>query len=85
MPGLATELCVIWRAASQPLSSIQGEADFFPDSAGLFRFRDVEEASQSIERVVMDYEKQCKLARDLAEEYFDARKVVAAVLEQALS
>jgi hypothetical protein len=45
----------------------------------------VKEAAQSIERVVMDYEKQSKLARNLAEEYFDARKVVATLLERALS
>jgi len=62
-----------------------GASRFLPDSAGLFRFRDVKEARQSIERVVMDYEHQCKLARTLAEEYFDARKVIATVLERALS
>ena len=62
-----------------------GQSRVLPDSAGLFRFRDVKEAAQSIERVVMDYEKQSKLARKLAEEYFDARKVVAPLLERALS
>ena len=62
-----------------------GPSRFLPDSGGLFRFRDVEEASDCIESVVSDYEKQCKLARNLAEEYFDARKIVANVLEQALS
>jgi hypothetical protein len=62
-----------------------GASRFLPDSAGLFRFRDVKEAAQSIERVGLDYEKQCKLARALAEEYFDARKVVATLLERALS
>jgi hypothetical protein len=62
-----------------------GASRFLPDSAGLFRFRDVKEAAQFIERVVMDYEKQSKLARALAEEYFDARNVVRALLERALS
>jgi hypothetical protein len=62
-----------------------GASRFLPDSAGLFRFRDVKEAAHSIETVVTDYEHQCKLARTLAEEYFDARKVVATVLERALS
>jgi hypothetical protein len=62
-----------------------GPSRFLPDSAGLFRFRDKKEASQCIERVAIDYEKQCKLARNLAEEYFDARKVATAVLEKALS
>jgi hypothetical protein len=32
-----------------------------------------------------DYERQSRLARGLAEEYFDARKVVASVLERALA
>jgi hypothetical protein len=62
-----------------------GRSGFLPDSAGLFRFRELKEATQCIERVLVDYENQCKLARNLAEEYFDARKVVANVLERALS
>jgi hypothetical protein len=62
-----------------------GASRFLPDSAGLFRFRDVKEAAHSIERVVIDYEKQCKLARALVEEYFDARNVVGALLDRALS
>jgi hypothetical protein len=61
-----------------------GASRFLPDSAGLFRFRDVKEAAQSIERIVIDYEKQSKLARALAEEHFDARNVVRTLLERAL-
>jgi hypothetical protein len=62
-----------------------GASRFLPDSGGLFRFRDVKEAAQSIERIVIDYEKQSKLGRSLAEEYFDARSVVRTLLERALS
>jgi hypothetical protein len=62
-----------------------GTSRFLPDSAGLFRFRDLEEAACCIERVVVDYEKQCRLARELVEEYFDARKVVTTLLERALA
>jgi hypothetical protein len=62
-----------------------GRSRFLPDAAGLFRFRDLKEAAECVERVLVDYEHQCKLARNLAEEYFDARKVVANVLERALS
>ena len=40
-----------------------GRSRFLPDSAGVFRFRDVKEAADSIERVVIDYEQQCKLAQ----------------------
>jgi hypothetical protein len=61
-----------------------GASRFLPDAAGLFRFRNVGEAARCIEIVAADYERQCKLARALAEEYFDARKVVGSVLERAL-
>jgi hypothetical protein len=60
-------------------------ASRFPDSGGLFRFRDMQEATRSLEKVVTDYERQCRLARALAEEHFDARKVVGRVLERALA
>ena len=62
-----------------------GPSRFLPDSSGLFRFRDLKQATQFVEKVVIDYENQCKLARALAEEYFDARKVVGVLLERALS
>jgi hypothetical protein len=62
-----------------------GQSRFLPNSAGLFRFRELKEAAECVERVRVDYEHQSKLARNLAEEYFDARKVVANVLERALS
>ena len=61
-----------------------GPSRFLPDSAGLFRFRDFEEAVRCLEMVEADYERQCKLARALAEQYFDARKVLTEVLERAL-
>jgi hypothetical protein len=61
-----------------------GPSRFLPDAAGLFRFRDLQEAVCSLEQVVADYDRQCRLARAVAEEYFDARKVVAGLLERAL-
>lgn len=61
-----------------------GPSRFLPDAAGLFRFHDVESAARSIEHVISNYKDECRLARQLAEEYFDARKVVSSVLERAL-
>ncbi len=61
-----------------------GPSRCLPDSAGLFRFRDMQEAVSYLEAVAADYDRQCKLARALAEQYFDARKVVGRVLERAL-
>ena len=62
-----------------------GPSRILPDAAGLFRFRDVQEAACCLDQVAADYERQCRLARALAEEYFDARTVVGRVLEQALA
>ena len=62
-----------------------GPSRFLPDADGLFRFRTLEEAVRHLERAAADYEHQSRLARGLAEEYFDARKVVARVLERALA
>jgi hypothetical protein len=62
-----------------------GASRFLPDAAGLFRFRDLAEAARCLEVVAADYERQAGLARALAEEHFDARKVVRTVLERALS
>jgi hypothetical protein len=55
-----------------------------PDAAGLFRFRDMREARRCLEVVAADYEHQSRLARALAEEYFDAHKVVGRMLERML-
>src|SRR5262249_51728790 len=62
-----------------------GPSRFLPDAAGLFRFRNLEEAVCSLDTVAADYERQCRLARQLAEDYFDARKVAGRVLERALA
>ena len=62
-----------------------GHSRFLPDSAGLFRFHNLREAVLCLEKSAADYEQQCKIARTLAEEYFDAKKVVKQVLEKAIA
>jgi len=61
-----------------------GKSRFLPDAAGLFRFRNLDEAAGALSAVESDYERHSRLARELAEE-FDARHVVARVLERALA
>jgi hypothetical protein len=61
-----------------------GRSGFLPDAAGLFRFSNLGEARCYLERAMSDYGRQCKLARALAEEYFDAKKNLKRVLEKAL-
>jgi hypothetical protein len=61
-----------------------GKSRFLPDAEGLFRFSTVADAVRHLETVAAEYEHQSRLARSLAEEYFDARKVTSQLLEQAL-
>ena len=61
-----------------------GPSKYLPDAEGLFRFRNIEQAAAMLEAAESDYERHSRAARALAEEHFDARKVVARVLEHAL-
>jgi hypothetical protein len=61
-----------------------GPSRFLPNAEGLFRFRSVDEAARAISLVESDYDRQCRAARALAEEYFDAEKVIGRFLERAL-
>ncbi len=61
-----------------------GKSRFLPDAEGVFRFRSVDEAAAMLEAAESEYERHSRAARALAEEHFDAPKVAARVLEQAL-
>ena len=61
-----------------------GPSRILPEQAGMFRFRTVPEAVACLDAVGADYEYQCRLARALAEEHFNAKHVVARVLERAV-
>ncbi len=57
----------------------------FPEAEGLFRFRCMDEAVRALAAIEADYERHCRLARALAEEYFEGCRVVARVLERAMN
>jgi hypothetical protein len=61
-----------------------GASRVLPEGEGVFRFRNIDEAARRLDAVAADYERQCGFARRLAEERFDARKVVPRVLERCL-
>ena len=61
-----------------------GASRFLPDAEGLFRFRTMDEAAHALAAAEADYERHGQAARALVEEHFDARQVVARVLERAL-
>jgi hypothetical protein len=57
-----------------------GPSRFLPDREGLLRFEDPSEAGMLLEAVANDYESHTRNARALAEEWFDARRVIHRVL-----
>jgi len=61
-----------------------GKSRLLPDAEGLFRFRNMDEAVRALSAAESDYARHSRHARSLAEE-FDARRVVARVLERALA
>ena len=61
-----------------------GPSSFIPDAEGIFRFRNFTEAIHALEKASADYEHQSKLARALAEEFFDGSKIVSNILQAAL-
>jgi hypothetical protein len=84
--GWVSDRTVCYLASGKPaVVQYTGPSRLLPDSEGLFRFRNVEEAALYLEKVSADYEHQCHLARTLAEEHFDARKVLNGVLEHSLT
>jgi hypothetical protein len=61
-----------------------GPSRFLPNDEGLLRFRTLDEAVRALAAAEAEYERHCAKARALAEQHFDARKVVGSVLERAL-
>src|SRR3989441_9482439 len=61
-----------------------GPSSYLPDRKGLFRFTTLEEAAGALEAVNADYERHCRAAREIAEAYFDAKQVVARILNETL-
>ena len=61
-----------------------GPSAYLPNGEGLLRFSNLEEAADAVRRVDADYARHCRAARALVEAHFDAKTVVAGLLDQAL-
>ena len=71
-------------AAGRPvLHQDTGFADWLPEGEGVLAFSDLESLVEAIERLARDYERHALAARRIAEEHFEARNVLAGMLEQA--
>jgi hypothetical protein len=57
-----------------------GFTDILPCGEGLFAFQTVDDVVSAVQQVGKDYERHCRAARRIAEEYFDSDKVLRTML-----
>src|SRR5437667_3899224 len=61
-----------------------GPSSFLPNGEGMFRFSSLEEAVNAFEAINADYRRHCRAAREIAEAYFDSKRIVERILNSAL-
>jgi hypothetical protein len=82
--GWFSDRTVRYLASGKPaLVQDTGFGRSYPVGEGLVAFRTLEEAIAGADRIGRDYEEHCRVARALAEEYFDADKVLGHFVEEA--
>jgi hypothetical protein len=59
-----------------------GFSSSLPCGEGLFAFTHADGAATAVEAINSDYVRHCRAARQIAEEYFDAKKVLARMLQE---
>lgn len=83
--GWFSERSVTYLATGRPVVvQDTGFTDWLPAGEGVLAFRTPEEALRALRDVSGRYERHCKAARAIAEEFFDARQVLTQLLDTAL-
>jgi len=81
--GWFSERSACYLAAGRPVvTQDTGFGSVLPTGAGLFAFNTMDEILAAFESINSDYERHSHAARAIAEEYFKAETVLAAVLEK---
>jgi hypothetical protein len=80
--GWFSDRTACFLAAGRPVV-IQGTGirDILPTGAGLFAVTTVEEAADAIRQIRRDYQRHSMIARQIALDHFDARRVLPVLLE----
>lgn len=60
-----------------------GFSEWLPTGEGVFAFSSGEDVVEALGRIDRDYERHARAARTIAEEHFEARTVIARMLEEA--
>lgn len=84
--GWFSDRSVCYLASGRPvLMGETGVSDDIPTGKGLVTFRDLSGAVTGVSQINADYQRHRHAARQLAESYFDATKVLPSMLEAAMN
>jgi len=82
--GWFSDRSACFLASGRPvLAQDTGFGASLPSGEGLLRFATLEEASEGAERILADWPRHSRAARELAAEHFDAGRVVGGLLAEA--
>jgi hypothetical protein len=81
--GWFSERDACYLASGKPvIAQDTGFANVLPTGEGLFAVSTTDEALVAIDAINSDYERHCRAARAIAEEYFEASSVVGRLVDQ---
>jgi hypothetical protein len=84
--GWFSERSAAYLASGRPvLIQETGFSDWLNSGTGVIPFRTADDVLNGIQEINRRYEFHCKAARAVAEEYFDARKVLSSLVECAMN
>jgi glycosyltransferase involved in cell wall biosynthesis len=80
--GWFSDRTVAYLASGKPaIVQDTGFRDVLPCGKGLFAFQTTDDVANAVEEIGKDYERHCRAARQMAQEYFDSDKVLRAMLQ----
>jgi len=82
--GWFSDRSACYLAAGKPVvTQDTGFGKLLPTGEGLFAFSTIEEAAAAVDEINHDYERHCRAARRIAEEFFAADRVLARLCRDA--
>lgn len=75
----------VYMAAGKPVVTQDTQwSKYIPEGNGLFAVNDLESGTDAVSRLLSDYDRHSKAAKEIAREYFASDKILSDMLEHAL-
>jgi hypothetical protein len=82
--GWFSDRSACYLAAGRPvITEDTGFGKFIPTGRGLFAFTTMDDVLAAIDAIESDYEGHCRAAREIADTYFGAERVVGHLMSRA--